>query len=67
MLSWVVVDASVLELSKAINAAFAASARRDWDVAGEVLRGLVGEDDVDHAVRNSSFVHSCVAWRVLLT
>ena len=45
LLSWVVVDASVPELTKAINAAFVGSARRDWDVAGEVLRGLVEEDD----------------------
>ena len=44
-------DASVPEPIKAFNAAFVASARGDWDTAGEVLRGLVEEDDANYAVR----------------
>ena len=49
-------DASVPEPTKALNAAFVASARGDWDAAGEVLRGLVEEDDGNYAVRFYSVV-----------
>ena len=49
-------DASVPEPTKGLNAAFVASARGDWDAAGEVLRRLVDEDDGNYAVRFYSFV-----------
>ena len=39
------------EPTKALNAAFVASGRGDWDTAGEVLRGLVEEDDANYTVR----------------
>ena len=48
----VAADASVPEPIKALNAAFVASARGDWETAGEVLRGLVEEDDANYAVRS---------------
>jgi hypothetical protein len=48
----VTADAGVPEPTKALNAAFVASARGDWDAAGEVLRGLVEEDDANYAVRS---------------
>ena len=44
------------EPTKGLNAAFVASARGDWDAAGEVLRGLVEEDDGNYAVRFYSVV-----------
>ena len=44
-------DPSVPEASKALNEAFVASARGDWSTAGEILRGLVEEDDANYAVR----------------
>ena len=44
------------EPTKGLNAAFVASARGDWDAAGEVLRRLVDEDDGNYAVRFYSFV-----------
>jgi hypothetical protein len=47
----VAADVSVPEPTKALNAAFVASARGDWDAAGEVWRGLVEEDDANHTVR----------------
>ena len=43
--------ASMPEPTKALNAAFVASARGDWDTAGEVLRGLVEEEDGNDTVR----------------
>jgi Flp pilus assembly protein TadD len=39
------------ESTKALNAAFLASARGDWDAAGTLLRGLVEQDDANYAVR----------------
>jgi len=61
----VAADANVPEPTKALNAAFVASARGDWVTAGDVLRGLVEEDDANYAVR---FHHSpsCLAWHMLL-
>ena len=54
----VAADASMPEPTKALNAAFVASARGDWDAAGEVLRGLVEEDDANYAVR--SIIHPSI-------
>jgi len=51
-LAAVAADPSAPEPTKALNAAFLASARGDWDKAGELLRGLlVVQDDVNYAVR----------------
>ena len=58
----VAADASVPEPTKALNAAFVASARGDWDTAGEVLRGLVEEDDANYAVRSVIFLLWLVGW-----
>jgi len=48
----VAADASVPGSTKALNAAFVASARGDWVAGAELLRGLVEEeDDANYAVR----------------
>jgi len=62
----VAADPSVPEPTKALNAAFVASAPGDWVMASEVLRGLVEEDDANYVVR---FHHSLsyLVWRMLLT
>jgi hypothetical protein len=41
------------QLTRALNAAFVASVRGDWDATGEVLRGLVEEDDANYVVRSA--------------
>lgn len=47
----VAADLSAPETTKALNAAFLASARGEWDTAGTLLRGLVEQDDANYAVR----------------
>ncbi|KAI0289448.1 hypothetical protein BC826DRAFT_1031882, partial [Russula brevipes] len=49
----VAADRGVPEPTKALNAAFVASARGDWDGAGELLRALVAQDDVNYAAINN--------------
>jgi Tfp pilus assembly protein PilF len=62
----VAADPNVPEASKALNAAFVASARGDWPAAGEILRRLVEEDDANYAVRVCPSVSpSCSARAVL--
>jgi len=39
--------------AKALNAAFLASARGDWETAGTLLRGLVEQDDANYAAVNN--------------
>jgi uncharacterized protein HemY len=51
----VAADHGVPEPTKALNAAFVASARGDWHRAGELLRALVAQDDVNYAVRPRPF------------
>lgn len=44
------------ETTKALNAAFVASARGNWDTADALLRELVAQDDdANYAVRSSTF------------
>ncbi|KAF8498609.1 hypothetical protein F5888DRAFT_1690439 [Russula emetica] len=38
---------------KTLNAAFLASARGDWDMAGKLLRGLVEQDEANYAAVNN--------------
>ncbi|KAH9000341.1 hypothetical protein EDB92DRAFT_1789692 [Lactarius akahatsu] len=50
----VAADASgALESTKALNAAFLASARGEWDVASEILRELFAQDDSNYAAVNN--------------
>ncbi|KAH9995547.1 hypothetical protein BJV77DRAFT_942843 [Russula vinacea] len=46
-------DANAPETTKALNAAFLASARGDWEAADMLLRGLVEQDDADYAAVNN--------------
>lgn len=46
----VAASANVPEPAKALSVAFVAPARGDWDTSSGVLRGLVDEDDANHAV-----------------
>ena len=62
----VTADASVPEPTKALNAAFVVSARGDWVTAGEVLRGLVEEDNATMPYASIIRSSSCLAWRMLL-
>jgi hypothetical protein len=52
-------DADAPETTKALNAAFLASARGDWDTAGTLLRGLVEQDDANYAVRHRQTRRPC--------
>ncbi|KAH9040457.1 hypothetical protein EDB85DRAFT_2173585 [Lactarius pseudohatsudake] len=49
----VAADAGALESTKALNAAFLASARGEWDVASEILRELFAQDDSNYAAVNN--------------
>jgi tetratricopeptide (TPR) repeat protein len=42
-------DDGTLESTKALNAAFLASARGEWDAASEILRELFAQDDTNYA------------------
>jgi lipopolysaccharide biosynthesis regulator YciM len=44
------VGGGALESTKALNAAFLASARGEWDAASEILRELFAQDDTNYAV-----------------
>jgi tetratricopeptide (TPR) repeat protein len=46
-------DANAPETTKALNAAFLASARGDWEAAGTLLYGLVEQDDANYAAVNN--------------
>src|ERR1700761_461973 len=52
----VAADNNVPESTKALNAAFLASARGEWDVAASILRELFAQDDTNYAVSFFSFV-----------
>ncbi|KAF8482741.1 hypothetical protein DFH94DRAFT_378858 [Russula ochroleuca] len=45
-------DTNAPETTQALNAAFLASARGDWEAAGTLLRELVGQDDANYAVHH---------------
>jgi len=60
----VAASANVLEPTKALNAAFVASAHGDWDTAGEVFCGLVEEDDANYAVCSTIQSFVMLGWRV---
>ena len=47
--------ADVPESTKALNKAFLASARGEWDAAGVILRELFAEDDTNYAVSSWFF------------
>ncbi|KAH9169928.1 hypothetical protein EDB89DRAFT_1382929 [Lactarius sanguifluus] len=49
----VAADAGALESTKALNAAFLASARGEWNVASEILRELFAQDDTNYAAVNN--------------
>jgi hypothetical protein len=59
----VAADVSVHGPTKALNAAFMASARGHWDTAGEVLRKLVKEDGANYTLP-FHYSFSCLAWRM---
>lgn len=46
----VAADNGVPESTKALNTAFLASARGEWDVAATILRDLFAQDDTNYAV-----------------
>ena len=46
----VAADNGVAESTKALNTAFLASARGEWDAAATILRDLFAQDDTNYAV-----------------
>ena len=49
--------ADVPESTKALNKAFLASARGEWDAAAVILRELFAEDDTNYSASSCSFAH----------
>jgi tetratricopeptide (TPR) repeat protein len=60
----ITVDTNAPVTTKALNATFLASARRDWEAVGMLLRELVEQDDANYAVhhrhrRRAAAWHGC--------